>query len=925
MSQRDDIDFGRSRAILLGTSRYTAGFADRSPMPAASESLKEMRRLLTGPGEWPKGRITTFKDRRDSGKLLREMTELIGDVEDVLLFYYVGHGQPLFGSNHQVDLGLALTDTSEDVPQRALTSLRFRDVREQVERNSKARIKILILDCCCAGLATREVESGATPSAHAENAHSSRGAGTYIWAACGHTQRTFFEQEEGGLTYFTKFLSEAVREAHGEQSLGATVAHLHEDVARRLRDASVQNAISNAGVPPVPDLHYSGRPDQFLFVRGQAAVRGGAEYRFESLKEGDPRKVGPYELRARLGAGGVGRVYLAFPPAGQSVAVKVLRADLGQDPEFGDRFAREVDLLWKVDSSRVARLVDAHPKAAEPWLASTYVCGPSLQELVREAGPLPDREVLLIASGIAQALKDIHKVRVVHRDLKPANIMLDETGPKIIDFGIAKSVATTLMVRTNVQLGTPAYRSPEQVSGRAKITGKSDVFTLGSTLYFLATGKDAFTAEDPLGMINLIANEEPDLSVLGAEVRELVRRCMRKDPAERPTPEEVVEICEAATGTVAPGAYLPVQKAAPAIHARNQALRRLMQAHDVVNRPATTTPTPTPTPPEPEPEPSGTPGPPPPEPGPGPGRSGSRGALAALAVLVCAVLLVWLPNHFADSSSDDDAHGSTASSSDTYTGPDTSPDDETSDDPTTDPVETPTPTPTPTPSPTPTSPMETAGEGDCLANDGTYAKPELEPSDCKNGVFKVMKALDGTSDTAECAGVADVDYPVSNAYVNRVLCLSYQAGTAYHAVAGQCVYGPNSRGSNWARRDCVTGNFTVKARLTGTDDTSRCGPYSNVEQTLSSTAAWSELNVVQCLSMNFPDAAGRAVVGSCLLATGTPGHLEFQAASCSRANAVVMGRVARYYDSPYCGSYPLTTWRSSDFPEIAYTVCFKRV
>ncbi|MEU6144287.1 protein kinase [Streptomyces sp. NPDC047081] len=910
MTRRDDIDFGRSRAILLGTSKYTAGFQDRSPMPAALKSLEEMRRVLTGPAEWPAKRITSFADRRDSSKVLRDIAKLIDDVDDVLLFYYVGHGQLLTSNSGRYDLGLALTDTSEDPAQRALTSLRFREVRELLER-SNARMKIFVLDCCCAGIATRYAEPSAGLTGHADGSSPTRGAGTYIWTACKHTQKTYFEEKPGGLTYFTKFLSEVVREAHAEDSLGATVADLHDDVRNRLRGTS----LPDVSIPPMPDLHYSGRPDQFLFVRGQAAVRAADEFRFEPLKDVDPRKIGPYVLKARLGEGGAGRVFLAFTPGGQPLAVKVLHADLAQDPEFAKRFAREVDIAQRVRGNHVAQLVAADPWSDPPWLAAAYVCGPSLLELVREAGPLPTRDVMLIASGMARGLGDIHAVGAIHRDLKPANVMLDETGPKVIDFGIAKSVTATRMTHTNTQLGTPAYRSPEQATGRQPVTAKSDIFTLGATIYHLATGKDAFAAEDPLGVINLIAHEEPDLDALDEEVRDLVRQCLAKDPDQRPTAARVVEICAAATGPLKPGAYLPVEKAAPGIHARNQSLRRLMQT-EAVKRPPVTPPPPRPPGPGP-----GTPPPPKPTP---PAPPVSRGALGALLALVCLVLLIWLPVHFADAGSGDDkSSGSTQPSVDpsSYTEPEpdpTTPDSETPDDPTTGPEDT------PTPSPSPTSFWETTETGDCLANEGTYEKPVLRKTGCTGGVFKVVQAYDDTTDSGECSGTADVDYNVSNAYYDRVLCLSYQATSAYHARAGDCVFGPNSAGSAWYRQSCATGNFTVKARLSGTDDTSRCQSYANVEESIKTTTRWSQLNVVHCLSMNFPDAAGRAPVGSCLLMTGSGQRHTFQAASCSVANVVVTGRVSVYDDTAYCGSNGWTTWRSNAFPQIAYTVCFRR-
>ncbi|AOR29734.1 hypothetical protein BFF78_00270 [Streptomyces fodineus] len=682
MSPRDDIDFSRSRAILLGTSEYTAGFDGRRPMPAALHSLTEMRKVLTGPCEWPKPRVKELPNQHDSGKLLRTITGLIGDVEDVLLFYYVGHGLPL-PENGRYDLGLALTDTDDDPAHRALTSLRLRDLREVLAQNSSARIKILVLDCCSSGIATKYGGPSNNLTAFADRATPVRGAGTYVWAACGHSQETYYEDGEGGLTYFTKSLSEAVREAHDEHTPGATVAHLHDEVRQRLR------SIPDVTVAPLPDLHYSGRPDQFLFVRGRAPLPPGRPFAFAPLGDGDPRRIGPYDVMAKLGVGGVGRVYLAFTPARQAVAVKLLRPDLSQDPEFAQRFGREIELARRVRSSHVARVLDADAGASEPWLASSYVCGPSLHELVRENGPMPTRDVLLVTAGIARALEAVQAAGAVHRDLKPANVMLDETGPKVIDFGIAKSVAATLMTRSNVQLGTPAYKSPEQALGRREVTTASDVFTLGATVYFLATGRDAFEAEDPLGLINLIAHEEPDLDVLDDEVRGVVSRCLAKDPAARPTPTEVVQMCADVAGPVASWAYPYIANAGPAINARAAALRALAPPPPP---PAPPPPPPTPSPPRTLPE-ADT------EVASRPEQTFTasqlmRAATAAAAVVLCVLAAVLVPKllHSGNAAAGKDAGASTSTTpgpdaSDTYGGGTfTTPGDQPSDSPTDDPT-----------------------------------------------------------------------------------------------------------------------------------------------------------------------------------------------------------------------------------------------
>lgn len=564
MPRRDDIDFEHSRAILIGVETYEAGFRDRDPVPAA-RSLEELRDLLTGSCEWPDDRVETLLDPHDSGRLLRTMTGLIEEVSDVLIFYYVGHGQLLVGKERH-DLGLALPDTREDPARRDLTSLRFREVRELIERVSHARIKIFILDCCCSGIATKYGDPGTGSVAPVGGVHPAHGAGTYVWTACGHSDEAFFEPGDSGLTYFTKFLSEAIREAHDAEPPGAGIPDLHSTVKRRLADSGAQQ---------IPRLVYSGEPDQTLFVWSRRPGSASTTFTFKPLDPGDPRTVGSYHLKARLGGGGLGRVFLAFTSDGGPVAVKLLRTEFGQDTEFRKRFGREIGVAQGVRSRFVAPVLGSDSNAPDPWLACAYVCGPSLLDLVREAGPLRTTEVLAIAAGIAKGLDDIHNAGAIHRDLKPANVMVDELGPKIIDFGIAKALSATQMTRTNVQLGTPAYKSPEQATGR-EVTARSDVFSLGSTLYFLATGKDLFDAEDPLGVIYQIAHEEPNLEDLEPELRDLVRSCLAKTPADRPAPARIVELCARAIGApLAPAIAHEIPTATPLVRARMRALRAL--------------------------------------------------------------------------------------------------------------------------------------------------------------------------------------------------------------------------------------------------------------------------------------------------------------------------------------------------------------
>ncbi|MFF4225458.1 serine/threonine-protein kinase [Streptomyces sp. L500] len=283
---------------------------------------------------------------------------------------------------------------------------------------------------------------------------------------------------------------------------------------------------------------------------------------------------------ARLGEGGMGQVFLAFSPGGQPAAVKVIREEFAKDAEFGRRFAREVAAAQRVRGAHLAPLLDADPRAERPWLATAYVAGPSLRDLVAGHGPLPAGEVMLLAWGIAHALADVHASKVVHRDLKPGNIMLDESGPKVIDFGIVKSLTQSVTYRSHsTRIGTPLYMSPEQAMGRA-VGEASDVFALGSSLYYLATGREAFGADNEWAVAHRIVADDPDLSDLAPPLRRLVAACLRKDGDRRPTPALVREWCEEELGDeLGPGAWMGITGARAAIKQRTGALHALASAH----------------------------------------------------------------------------------------------------------------------------------------------------------------------------------------------------------------------------------------------------------------------------------------------------------------------------------------------------------
>ncbi|KAB8170832.1 protein kinase [Streptomyces sp. 3MP-14] len=252
------------------------------------------------------------------------------------------------------------------------------------------------------------------------------------------------------------------------------------------------------------------------------------------LEPGDPRRVGRYRITGRLGAGGMGRVFLGRSPGGRLVAVKVVRAELADDPGFRARFAREVAAARKVTGLFTAALVDADPDAATPWLATAYVPGSALDEAVAARGPWPVASVRALGAGLAEALEAIHTVGLVHRDLKPSNVLIAPDGPRVVDFGISVAVEATALTRTGVVVGTPGFMAPEQLTGAA-VTPATDVFALGAVLTYAATGTGPFGAGSAQSLNFRIAYEEPDLTRLPAPGLEIIGRCLAKEPAERPT------------------------------------------------------------------------------------------------------------------------------------------------------------------------------------------------------------------------------------------------------------------------------------------------------------------------------------------------------------------------------------------------------
>jgi outer membrane protein assembly factor BamB len=264
----------------------------------------------------------------------------------------------------------------------------------------------------------------------------------------------------------------------------------------------------------------------------------------EPLQPGDPRVAGQFRLRARLGAGGMGRVYLGYSPAGRAVAVKICHPEFAADPSFVHRFALEVTAARAVNGLYTAQVVDAGPDDNPPWLATSYVPGPSLLDAVGTYGPLPEPAVWRLAAGLAEALAAVHARGLVHRDLKPTNVLLAADGPRVIDFGVARALDGASLTATGITFGTPSYMSPEQAQGRE--TGPaSDVFALGSTLVFAATGATPFGDGDPPAVLDRVVRAAPALDAVPAGLRGLIAACLAKDPAGRPDLAAILRACQA--------------------------------------------------------------------------------------------------------------------------------------------------------------------------------------------------------------------------------------------------------------------------------------------------------------------------------------------------------------------------------------------
>ncbi|WP_369217968.1 serine/threonine-protein kinase, partial [Streptomyces flavofungini] len=259
-----------------------------------------------------------------------------------------------------------------------------------------------------------------------------------------------------------------------------------------------------------------------------------------SLRGGDPEEIGGYPLEARLGSGGMGTVFLGRSASGRPVAIKLIHQQFADDDEFRIRFRQEVAAARRVSGAFTAAVIDADPEAAHPWMATTFIEGPTLAQRIAQQGPIGGPELRRLAIGLTEALRDIHRAGVVHRDLKPSNVVLSPEGPRVIDFGISRAADQQTLTMTGRVIGTPPFMSPEQLQAPRGVGPRSDVFSLGTLLVYAATGQGPFDADSPYMTAYQVVHEAPSLGAVPDALLPVVEPCLAKDPDERPSADELL-------------------------------------------------------------------------------------------------------------------------------------------------------------------------------------------------------------------------------------------------------------------------------------------------------------------------------------------------------------------------------------------------
>ncbi|MFJ9105194.1 serine/threonine-protein kinase [Streptomyces sp. NPDC102405] len=273
-----------------------------------------------------------------------------------------------------------------------------------------------------------------------------------------------------------------------------------------------------------------------------------------------PEYAGHYRLESYLGSGGMGVVHVARSASGMKLAVKVVHSEFAKDPEFRGRFRQEVAAARKVSGAFTASVVDADPDAERPWMATLFIPGPTLSDEVKRNGPMAPSELRRLMAGLAEALRDIHRVGVVHRDLKPSNVLLAEDGPKVIDFGISRPKDSELRTETGKLIGTPPFMAPEQFRRPREVGPAADIFALGSVMVHAATGRGPFDSDSPYVVAYQVVHDEPDLTGVPQNLAPLIVRCLAKEPEDRPTPDELMRELRSVAASYDTQAFIPTQR-----------------------------------------------------------------------------------------------------------------------------------------------------------------------------------------------------------------------------------------------------------------------------------------------------------------------------------------------------------------------------
>ncbi|MET8081099.1 serine/threonine-protein kinase [Streptomyces sp. NPDC005303] len=273
-----------------------------------------------------------------------------------------------------------------------------------------------------------------------------------------------------------------------------------------------------------------------------------------------PEYAGHYRLESCLGSGGMGVVHVARSTSGMKLAVKVVHTEFAKDPEFRGRFRQEVAAARKVSGAFTASVVDADPDAERPWMATLFIPGPTLSDEVKRNGPMAPDQLRRLMAGLAEALRDIHRVGVVHRDLKPSNVLLADDGPKVIDFGISRPKDSELRTETGKLIGTPPFMAPEQFRRPREVGPAADIFALGSVMVHAATGRGPFDSDSPYVVAYQVVHDEPDLTGVPTNLAPLIVRCLAKEPEDRPTPDELMRELRSVAASYDTQTFIPAQR-----------------------------------------------------------------------------------------------------------------------------------------------------------------------------------------------------------------------------------------------------------------------------------------------------------------------------------------------------------------------------